>query len=247
MPIQFITYHRTEEHPKSGDVYTLTFDQFSHHIDLIDLKGVSVTPPTAAFSPSPSKLLCITFDDGYRSDLINAELLAQRKLSAIFFISTANIGRDDYLDADGVRELEKLGMSVGSHSHEHIRLNTLPTDEAARQMSESKQQLESILSHPVEAIAFPGGGYSRETIRQARIAGFVHLLTTDWGVNSFAVPPHISTIKRNNILRNMSDADFVSLITHRAQFQRQLKFGIKQSARTLLSDSTYAALRRWFS
>lgn len=245
MPIQFITYHRTVRYPQTKDVYVLTFDEFARHVDLIKSEGISVAQHTEAFTCTPKQLLCITFDDGCKSDLINAELLARKKLTAMFFISTANIGKHGYLNEDEIRELQKLGMSIGSHSHDHLRLNTMPMVDAVKQMSQSKLCLEEITKHSIDAIAFPGGGYNRETIRAAREVNFRYLLTTDWGINTFAKPVNSFVIKRNNILTNMSEVDYVRLITFQSQYRRQLTFVAKQTVRALLPEAVYKSLRRW--
>ncbi len=42
MPLQFITYHRTEEVASGKDVYVLTHDEFSHQVDLVAQSGLSV-------------------------------------------------------------------------------------------------------------------------------------------------------------------------------------------------------------
>ncbi|HCN68252.1 MAG TPA: hypothetical protein DIT03_08305 [Candidatus Accumulibacter sp.] len=244
MPLQFITYHRTEAAATGKDVYVLTHDEFSHQVDLIARSGLSVLrSPSLDFSDDGYRI-GITFDDGYKSDLINAECLAKKGFSAWFFVSTANIGTPGYLDQDDVRELERLGMKVGSHSHEHVKLDILSSDESRRQIFLSKEILEDILGHRVDGLAFPGGGYHQAVVRAALDARYRYLMTTDWGVNR---PPFQASnlLRRNNILRGTSDKDFLRLIRSDSLYARRIGFTAKQVVRAVLPEGAYRGLRQW--
>ena len=242
MPLQFITYHRTEAVATGKDACVLTHDEFGHQVDLIAQSGLSVLCSHRLDFADDGYRIGITLDDGYRSDLINAECLARKGFTGWFFVSTANIGRTGYLDQYEIRELERLGMKVGSHSHDHVKLDILSSDESRRQIFRSKEILEDILGHGVDALAFPGGGYHQEVVRAALDARFEYLLTTDWGVNR---PPFQASklLRRNNILRGTSDKDFLRLI--RSDYARQIKFTRNQVARALLPEAAYRGLRQW--
>lgn len=246
MKLLFITYHRTVAEPETDDVHTLTFNQFARHVKLIQQARVTVAGAHALEKdqPDPGHQIVITFDDGNKSDLVNAELLASLGLTAMFFISTANIGRDDYLDEDDIRRLDGMGMLIGSHSHQHKRLNKLSETEARSQLEMSKQGLESILRHPVEYIAFPGGGYNSSVVAMAAEVGFRYMLTTDWGANTVFKSAGNHLYKRNNILHSMTDRDFTSLITLESLHRRKLIFFAKQRLRALLPEKGYGALRK---
>lgn len=245
MPLQFITYHRTEEVASGKDVYVLTHDEFSHQVDLVARSGLSVLRSPALDFSDDAYRIGITFDDGYKSDLINAECLAKKELSAWFFVSTANVGRPGYLDQNEIRELERLGMTVGSHSHDHVKLDILSMEESRRQIFLSKEILEDILGHRVDALAFPGGGYRPDVVAAALDAQFRYLMTTDWGVNR---PPFqaASLLRRNNILRGTSDKDFLRLIRSDSLYARQVGFSGNQVAQALLPEGAYRGLRQWF-
>lgn len=246
MNLLFITYHRTTSEPETDDVHTLTSKQFSHHIDLILQVGVTVADAHALERPQPraGHQIGITFDDGFKSDVANAELLARHGWTAMFFISTDNIGREGYMNEDDIRRLDGMGMLIGSHSHKHKRLNKLPEAEARTQLELSKQRLESILRHPVAYLAFPGGGYNANVITMATEVGFRYMLTTNWGVNTVTDNLAGRLYKRNNIMQNMSHGEFTRLITFESLYLRILIFLVKQLLRTLLSEKGYGALRK---
>ncbi len=247
MKLLFITYHRTVAEPETDDVHTLTFNQFARHVKLIQQAGVTVagTHVLERDQPDPGHQIVITFDDGNKSDLVNAELLVRHGMTAMFFISTANIGRDGYLDEDDIRKLDGMGMLIGSHSHQHKRLNKLPTAEARTQLKTSKQCLEAILGHSVQYIAFPGGGYSSSVVAMATELGFRHMMTTDWGVNTATHDSKKRHLyKRNNIMKNMPDSEFIRLITLKSRLRRGLTFFLKRLLRASLPENSYGVIRK---
>lgn len=243
MSILFINYHRTDSTWASDDVYVLTHQEFRHQVHLIRESGVAPLDVWSADTPAAHHRLGLTFDDGYTSDLANAEFLASAGLNAWFFVSTANIGKKGYLDEQEIRELASLGMRVGSHSHEHVRLNTLAIHEARQQIVSSKVILEDILGRPVDGLAFPGGGYSRAVVAASANAGFRFLMSTDWGIHRKPLQQAANLVRRNNILRRMADDDFLQLVTLGSLYRRQLQFAAKQVARALLPKRAYQGLR----
>ncbi len=246
MRLQFITYHRTTVLPDRKDVHTVTFDQFARHVELIRRSGITVASPQVLEDGGAAEnyQLGIAFDDGYKSDLANAELLARHGMAAIFFISTAHIGHEGYLDEGDICHLRDLGMGIGSHSHRHTRLNKLSEAEAHEQLVRSKDYLERILKQPVDCLAFPGGAYNDSVVAQAQEVGFRHLMTTEWGINTISTNAG-GLYRRNNILASMSDEVFVDLITLKSLQRRRLEYLAKQWIRALLPERGYVALRKF--
>ncbi len=62
----------------------------------------------------------ISFDDGNASDLdIGLGALLERGLVGSFFVVAGRIGSRGSLDADGLRELSRHGMTIGTHGMDH--------------------------------------------------------------------------------------------------------------------------------
>jgi peptidoglycan/xylan/chitin deacetylase (PgdA/CDA1 family) len=244
--IQICSYHELSEN-RADDVHTLTFSEFENQLRLIKQSGIDCPRATPENwiqrLPRGKHHLGITFDDGCKSDLKAAEILLKHGLSAMFFVSTANIGRDGYLNEGDIRQMESMGMYVGSHSHEHIQLTTMPIGEALQQMSRSKDIIEAVLGHPVDALAFPGGSYNSKIVDAALKAGFKFLMTTDWGTTTISDTRKSFVFKRDNILHGMKDEEFLRLITLKSQYQRQIAFFAKQVVRTILPAQTYRKVR----
>jgi peptidoglycan/xylan/chitin deacetylase (PgdA/CDA1 family) len=139
------------------------------------------TPPLAG-APRP---IVLTFDDGFVDTLeIGSRVLADHRFRATCYVVTGGMGgRSAWLDRDGegaqrimtpaqVRELEAAGFEIGSHSHRHVALDTLPFVEAVRQIDASRAALEDLLGHPVTTFAYPYGYHTGKIRAYLREAGY---------------------------------------------------------------------------
>lgn len=89
---------------------------------------------------------------------------------------------------DQVRGLLDAGMAVGSHTCNHLVLETLTTPVLERELVQSRHELESRLGQPIESIAYPvGRSIARsQPIRDAlRRAGYRVGFTATPGINRF--------------------------------------------------------------
>ena len=123
----------------------------------------------------------ITFDDGYLNVMEHAvPALTERRASAAFFVIPRAIGKTDdwhcnrepILDWPHLRELHRLGFTIGSHSQTHVDLTGIPLEAARREMVDSKKALEDGLGAPVRHFAFPKGRYTPELAKLVGEAGY---------------------------------------------------------------------------
>ncbi|MHB9143654.1 MAG: polysaccharide deacetylase family protein, partial [Paludibacter sp.] len=81
-----------------------------------------------------------------------------------------------------VASFEKLSLidskyvEIGAHGVKHKNLSLLSTDEAYRELMESKTFLESIFRKKIDWFAFPYDGYTEDIIVMARKAGYEKVL-----------------------------------------------------------------------
>jgi peptidoglycan/xylan/chitin deacetylase (PgdA/CDA1 family) len=128
----------------------------------------------------PSHSLLLTFDDGGRSALTAAELLARYGWRGHFFIVTSLTGSRPFLDAAGIRMLHSAGHLIGSHSHTHP--NIFRAQSPARMVEEwriSCDTIAQILGEPCVAASVPGGDISRRVLESASTAGLRYLFTSE--------------------------------------------------------------------
>jgi peptidoglycan/xylan/chitin deacetylase (PgdA/CDA1 family) len=77
-------------------------------------------------------------------------------------------------------ELAASGVEVGSHGVNHdMHHSEQPREQRLRELSESRHTLESRLSRPCRAFAFPNGDYVGESPEEAESAGYAVAFTTE--------------------------------------------------------------------
>ncbi|MFN2489118.1 MAG: polysaccharide deacetylase family protein [Actinomycetota bacterium] len=189
--------------------YGVTTKAFDKHCSWLASRGSTIDLVDAVGRMSSSGRLSdgavgITFDDGL-SDVFDHAFptLATYRLPATIFVVTktlvdGNAGVDwidepflsppRALTRDQVLEMREAGIRFGSHSHTHAALTTLSDEECERELSESREVLEDILSTPVSFLAYPRGLESERVRRAARRAGFSHAFRT--AKRSNAIDPY---------------------------------------------------------
>ncbi|TXS89792.1 polysaccharide deacetylase family protein [Parahaliea aestuarii] len=100
---------------------------------------------------------------------------------------------DLMMGADDVRQLGAEGIAVGAHTISHPILASIGDDEAWREISEGKHQLEEMISAPVTLFAYPNGkpgqDYSDRHCRMIAQAGFKAAVSTRPGVAGHSSDP----------------------------------------------------------
>jgi peptidoglycan/xylan/chitin deacetylase (PgdA/CDA1 family) len=90
------------------------------------------------------------------------------------------------MTSEQVVEMRRSGMSIGAHTVTHPILAKLQAWDVRKEISESKQSLESILKDEITLFAYPNGRPDLDfQIKDAVIVkelGFKAAVTTTWGV-----------------------------------------------------------------
>lgn len=183
-----ITYHDVVEHQHhhhSGfpgpwaQIYKLEPDEFALHLDAI--RRAIGNRAVGSTVTGEGEGIFLTFDDGgvsaYRPV---APLLERHGWRGHFFITTDWIGKPGFLNDEQLRDLDRRGHMIGSHSCSHpTRMAHLPWAEMLREWTESTSRLAQIVGHPVTVASLPGGYYSRAVAKAAAYAGIQKLFTSE--------------------------------------------------------------------
>jgi peptidoglycan/xylan/chitin deacetylase (PgdA/CDA1 family) len=113
-----------------------------------------------------------SWDDGDRSDLKLAELLASRGLPATFYVPTGALGQASTLSPSDLREFASAGFEIGAHTVTHPILTDLTGTALTREIGECKHVLEEILGIEVPSFAYPKGRRNAETMTRVKAAGY---------------------------------------------------------------------------
>ncbi|GGL56275.1 polysaccharide deacetylase family protein [Wenxinia marina] len=121
----------------------------------------------------------LTFDDGNLSDLTRAApALQERGLSAVFFVCTGRLRRGGpYLGEADLAALEAMGMEIGCHGRDHVRLRDVSDRVLREETAGAKVALEHALGHPVAEYVLPFGNYDHRVLHA--LGGFCRIHTTD--------------------------------------------------------------------
>jgi peptidoglycan/xylan/chitin deacetylase (PgdA/CDA1 family) len=206
--LRVLMYHKVNDLPNNR--MSIPTELFEAQMTQLRQLGYTVVDLDAVLAhyleaaPLPAGAVLITFDDGYRDNLLNAApVLASHGYPAVQFVPIAYVGdrtplpHERHLAAHGVhnptvdweeiRELERYGIRIESHGISHRPLAELEIDEAAREIAISKLQLEERLGRPVRAFSYVKGSeadYKPVHPSLVKQAGYDIAFTAVSGANS---------------------------------------------------------------
>lgn len=164
--------------------YKLTIDALSSQLDGVAAarsdRPLLVTQ-LATGSTTQRLPFLITVDDGGASYYhVIADRLEQRGWRGHAFVSTDFIGAPGFLTASEIRELDRRGHVIGSHSASHpARFSQCHRQHMIREWVTSRKVLEDVLGHAVQMASVPGGFFSLTVAETADEAGFRVLFTSE--------------------------------------------------------------------
>lgn len=127
----------------------------------------------------------IIFDDGYKDNYFNAFPILQKcGFLATIFLAPDYMERPGRLTWDQIREMADYGIQIGSHVMGERYVPDLQRDELVAALRDSKQLIERNVGRPVDLLAYPVGGYTKEAQEIARRVGYKAAFTTNRGENS---------------------------------------------------------------
>ena len=119
---------------------------------------------------------------------IKYQPFAQRleTVGALADIAGVRLPDDLMMTRQQVQALHKAGMGIGAHTVHHPILARLKPEEAEREITDSRDELQALLGEPVTLFAYPNGkpgaDYRPEHVAMARRLGFRAAVSTAWGV-----------------------------------------------------------------
>ena len=160
---------------------------------------------------SPEKRVVLTFDDGFRDNLVHAlpvlkEFAAKATLFPVIHRAQGydwstykkaahqggELGREPKLSDAEIKEMLESGLiELGGHSVMHANLPSLTEDEAWNEIHGCKTALESTFKVQAPTFCYPFGLFGPREIELTRKAGFIGAVTTEQGIGGtdpFALP-----------------------------------------------------------
>lgn len=121
----------------------------------------------------PKKSVVLTFDDGWKNQYEFAyPILKEFGYTATFYIITGSVEGKSYMTWNDVKELDRAGMDIESHSVTHPNLTKIDADKAKNEIVQSKKILEEKLGHSIGMIAYPYYGNNAAVQKLVADAGY---------------------------------------------------------------------------
>jgi len=240
--ILLLTYHRIcDETGGASDFYAVTRDQLARDLQALGEAGYQPLEADRLLERNsfPGWNYLLSFDDGTQDHYtIVFALLRELDRRAIFFVPTDKLNQPGYLTTAQLREMAAAGQTIGMHSHEHKRLDTL-TDAVMRDQMRKSRDAIADLTGIAPWIFAPVGGFINPHVREvAQGFGVRAIRTMRWGYNETVEPLALETIPLN---RYTTSVEIQEILQQRRW--RSLYTG-KQTLKALVPMRVYEQLRR---
>ena len=171
MNIPILSYHSISDEQSSISLSTNIFEK-----QIIFLKKLSYeTVNFDEIDPNKKNQIILTFDDGYKDIFINAlPILKKYNFKATCFFVTNLIGKNnnwdnkkenykikELMNPDDIKKWYENGMSVQSHSHNHLDLTKLSNMEIINELEYSKKYLKEKFNIKSDVFCYPFGKVNR--------------------------------------------------------------------------------------
>jgi peptidoglycan/xylan/chitin deacetylase (PgdA/CDA1 family) len=194
-----LTYHAVADEPCGIAVAPGLFRRHVLHLRRAGYRAVTFAEAARALETGlrdRSPLVCITFDDAYRSVLENAvPVLREVGFTATIFVPTAHVGEANRWDTavppggwpllswDELGALARDSFEIGSHSRTHPHLPDLDDASLTEEVAGSRRELEDRLGVPIATFCYPFGHHDARTRAAVLAAGYRAACTTEFGAS----------------------------------------------------------------
>lgn len=232
--------------PGSSDYFSVPQQAFADQLSMIEELGFRGCSIADALDAPGTPRVAISFDDG---DLGQATrgfpALAERGMTATFFITTSWVDTPKYASWNQLREMRAAGMSIQSHSHTHPYLSELDEKALRVELRRSRELLDEQLGQTTTEIGLPGGDRPRGSLRRLLAEeGYRVVSTSTWGLNQDVDTTGVRYIRRCTVQGTPEEALFRSMLTGDSwlALKKQSRYGVLNFVRSSIGPSRYL---RW--
>lgn len=192
--VPVLMYHYISTPPPGSDAIRLdlsvTPENFTRQMEWLRQKGfTSITPSDLVNALQrgtrlPAHPVLITFDDGYIDAYTNAfPILKSFGFKGTFFLITNFVdqGYNAYVSWDQAKEMAAGGMSIESHSRQHLDMRNRSRDWLDKEILDSIQDIQDKIGIRPTIFCYPSGQYDSATIQALKADGVALAFTTHDG------------------------------------------------------------------
>lgn len=202
--IPILMYHKIPDAPiESQHKIFVTKVNFEKHLEFFKARGFTTLTfadlafyrtGQKSFADFPKKPLILTFDDGYKDNLVNAApLLKKYNFKAqVFLLANPAVAHNKW-DVDSSEPSHEIvsgperqqwkpsPFAIGSHGFTHKKITELDVAEAQHELIDSKKSLQLEFNVAVNVFAFTYGITNPASAALAQVAGYDYAVNTDTG------------------------------------------------------------------
>jgi peptidoglycan/xylan/chitin deacetylase (PgdA/CDA1 family) len=195
--VRVLLYHRISD---DRDPLAVPVARFAAQVAFLAEQGYAVVPVSGAVAAlaaaGESRVIGLSFDDGYRDVVENAlPLLRRHGFRASMFVASGLVDGSaratwyvreppPLLGWDEIEALDAAGdLELEAHSVTHRDLVRLSDAEARAEIEASKRELELRLGRPIAGFSYPAGSYGEREQRLVEETGYDFAVTCDPGPN----------------------------------------------------------------
>jgi len=201
--VRILAYHRVSDEP---DPLAVTPRRFAEQMAVLaagryTLVDLAEAAEMLRRGEAPPRSVALTFDDGYLDIVRHAlPVLARHGFMATVFVVPGAIDGDVSFEwyehqpeligwPDVVRLDRSSPLRFEAHTTTHPNLLMLAEDDARREISGCKEQLEHRLGRPARAFCYPGGLFGAREIALVEQAGYRTAVSCEPGINGPRADP----------------------------------------------------------
>ena len=167
----------------------------------------------------------LTFDDGYEDNYTTMlPILEAHKMTAVVYVITNELGHAGYMTLEQVKDMQRRGVEIGSHTADHLALTALDDETRLNQIRNSKIFLEWNGLETIYSLSYPNGAFNAEIIELLKRENYLTAVTGEAGLNTLETNPY--KLYRVNV--------------------RKPRFGLTEFKLRLFKASFFAKLRNLF-
>lgn len=182
--VPVLCYHQVREFAADDTAYTrdalvMPPAKLTEHLQAAKNAGfTSISPDQyqahiTTGAELPPKPFMLSFDDGKDNQYSNAyRIVKENGMTATIFIMTVIIGGDGWVTKDQIKEMADGGMTIGSHTWDHHRVDEYTQDQVEEQLVKPRELLSEIIGKPVVDFAYPYGAWNAQGAAFVEQAGY---------------------------------------------------------------------------
>lgn len=194
------------------------FNMFVNHIERVRSLGYNLVDRIT----KKKNEVMVCFDDGWLGIYSHRDYFKKEGFFPTIFLAVDLIGTDGFLNSSQILEMQSDGFHFESHTWTHTGLPDHSGSDLLHEVEDSKNFLEDLLGHKINALCFPQGRFNKKVISICEQVGYKQLFSSLNG--GFYKLEHENLICRN-LMQDVPEKDvkFILLgdsIIHRMRLKR---------------------------